>query len=267
MSYETSPDLVAGVPVSPGPFRSELPPSVVKSAARTIQILEFFDHVRRDVSISEIASALNYPQSSTSALLRSMVTMGYLQHDRETRTYRLTRRTGLLGSWVDPSLVKQGSLVTLAQGLARHTGEYVVLARMNELSVQVIYSAEGTDGRAPAPGALHSVARSAQGMALLAMMDDRQVRRILTRINAERRPGESAIDTADWMERMSEGRRRRAFSGAGSAPGLHAVAAQVRHQSAGDMLVIAIEGPEARLSPQAERLLPMMSQAIAQCCK
>ncbi|MWB76871.1 helix-turn-helix domain-containing protein [Pseudooceanicola sp. 216_PA32_1] len=265
MSYEMTPALSEGVPVSTPGFSAEIPSSVVKSAARTIQILEFFDHIRRDVSISEIANALHYPQSSTSALLRSMVAMGYLQHNRVARTYRLTRRTGLLGAWVDPSLVRQGAIVNLAHGLARDTEETVILARLNDMSVQTIYVAEGGVRPASASvGSQHPVARSAAGMALLAMYEDRQIRRILTRLNSERPRGETAIDVADYMERLSDGRRHGAFAGPGSAPDMGAVAAQLRHDSAGDMLVIAVEGPEQRIMPRADALAKLIRAGLAQ---
>ncbi len=50
--------------------RPELPPGVVKSAGRVLQIFEFFDEVRREANVVEICATLGYPQSSTSALLR-----------------------------------------------------------------------------------------------------------------------------------------------------------------------------------------------------
>ena len=58
--------------------RAAAKPVVVKSAARTLAILEHFDRCRASQSVGEIADALQLPQSSTSALLRSMVAVGYL---------------------------------------------------------------------------------------------------------------------------------------------------------------------------------------------
>ena len=245
-------------------FRSELPAEVVKSAARTIQILEYFDHVRREVSISEIAHALNYPQSSTSALLRSMVVMGYLQHDRQERPYRLTRRTGLLGAWLDPSLVRQGAIVNLAHGLSRHTQETVLLARMNANRVQVIYVADET-GQPPhvTAGCQHDLARSAAGAALLAMLEDLQIRRILTRLNAERAEHEAPVDIAARIAEIAEGRRSGGYVGAGSCPGLMAVASQIRHGAAGDMLVLAIEGPRERVAPRTAALTGLIRAGLS----
>ncbi|GGM03198.1 transcriptional regulator [Pseudooceanicola nanhaiensis] len=265
MTYTSAHPGAGGTPVEPPSYRTEIPDSVVKSAARTIQILEFIDHVRRDVSGSEVAAALNYPASSTSALLRSMVAMGYLQHDRETRAYRLTRRTGLLGSWVDPSLIRRGTLVSLAESLANVVGETVLLARRNELSVQVIYVADG--GRNPAvpmPGEQHCVSRSAPGMALLAMSDEKELKRLIGRINAERPRNTTAIDPSDYAARLAEGRRQGRFTGPGIGPGTASVAQQVRHQAAGDMLVLSVEGPTARMSERLNETAGLMRAALTQ---
>src|SRR3546814_19151587 len=63
-------------------------PSVVKSAGRVLRILEYFDSVRREACVSEISRTMKWTQSSTSVLLKSLVSLGYLQHDRFRRTYR-----------------------------------------------------------------------------------------------------------------------------------------------------------------------------------
>lgn len=265
MTYPTARTGTDIRPVTPPTYRTDLPDSVVKSAARTIQILEFIDHVRRDVSGSEVAAALNYPASSTSALLRSMVAMGYLQHDRDTRTYRLTRRTGLLGAWVDPSLIRRGTLVSLAESLSNVVGETVLLARRNELSVQVIYVAEsGRDAEAPRPGDQHCVSRSAPGMALLAMSDDKELKRLVGRINADRPKAAPLIDPADYTARLQEGRRQGRFTGPGIAPGTASVAQQVRHQAAGDMLVLSVEGKADRVGERLNEISGLMRAALTQ---
>src|SRR3546814_12336581 len=65
---------VSGVPQRNWP---RLPTSVVKSAGRALQILEYFDDARREANMIDISRALHYPESSTSILLRSLVALGY----------------------------------------------------------------------------------------------------------------------------------------------------------------------------------------------
>ena len=66
--------------------------SVIKSARRALEVLEYLDEVRSDASVMEIARALNYPQSSTSVLLRSLTSTGYLSYDPQRRRYAPTLR-------------------------------------------------------------------------------------------------------------------------------------------------------------------------------
>ena len=58
---------------------------IVKSVARTCQTLVYFDEVQRPLSVVEVSKELGYPQSSTSALLKSLVKLGFLTHDAERR--------------------------------------------------------------------------------------------------------------------------------------------------------------------------------------
>jgi DNA-binding IclR family transcriptional regulator len=59
---------------------------VVKSAARVMRILEYFDRRKSCANVHAVATALGYPPSSTGALLRSLAATGYLHHDRANRT-------------------------------------------------------------------------------------------------------------------------------------------------------------------------------------
>lgn len=80
---------------------------VVKSAIRTLEILEYFDEVQQPPNIVAVATALDYPQSSTTALLRSLTTMGYLHYNSRKRTYVPTDRVPFLGSWINPALFQE----------------------------------------------------------------------------------------------------------------------------------------------------------------
>ncbi len=72
--------------------------SVVKSAHRVLLVFEFFAERQLPASAMEIAINLNLPQSSTSMLLRSLVSVGYLGYDSETRLYAPTLRLPLMAA-------------------------------------------------------------------------------------------------------------------------------------------------------------------------
>ena len=58
----------------------------VKSSLRTLQILEYIDSKQRAVTIAELSDSLDFPQSSTSTLVQSMINAGYLVVDHDGRS-------------------------------------------------------------------------------------------------------------------------------------------------------------------------------------
>lgn len=203
-------------------------PSVVKSAGRVLRILEYFDSVQREACVSEISRTLEWPQSSTSVLLKSLVSLGYLQNDRYRRTYRPTRRVCLLGNWVDPALVRQGELLMQADELARRTQKTVIIATMNGLKVQHIYLNRSQDDRstsAPSHIGMHcSLATTALGKALLAGHYDKHVSQLLWRINGERSDHEPLINIPALLAELQEGRKHGSFMGYGSDSSRYGIA-------------------------------------------
>lgn len=208
--------------------------SVVKSAGRALQILEYFDSVQREACVSEISRALKCPQSSTSVLLRSLVSLGYLQNDRYRRTYYPTRRVCLLGNWVDPTLVRQGELLMQANELAKQTQQTVIIATINGLQVQHIYLNRSQNGSAtsgPSHVGMHrSLAGTALGKALLAGHSDKYVSQMVWRINAERSDHEPSINIPALLSELQQGRKRGWFTGDGSDSSRYGIAATLDHK-------------------------------------
>lgn len=65
----------------------------VKSAERTLAILELLTTVERALTFGEIADALGYPRSSLHGLLRTLTDRGWVEFDPGTRRYALGIRT------------------------------------------------------------------------------------------------------------------------------------------------------------------------------
>ncbi|WP_249025655.1 helix-turn-helix domain-containing protein [Erythrobacter sanguineus] len=85
----------------------------VKSASRTLEVLELFMEERRPLRLNEIYKALGYPQSSATNLLKSMLVMGYLNYNRANMTYLPTMRVSALGNWLPQAIYREGGLISL----------------------------------------------------------------------------------------------------------------------------------------------------------
>lgn len=207
------------LPASTPPRVGGMDTPIVKSAGRALQILEYFDSVQREACVSDISRALQYPQSSTSVLLRSLVQLGYLQNDRYRRTYYPTRRVPLLGNWVDPAIVRQGELLMHADELAARTGQTIIIATINGLQAQYIYvnrpqkELAGFDDLHV--GAHCPLARTALGKALLAGHSDKHISQLTRRINSERLEYEPLIPASELLAELEHGRKLGWFSGEG----------------------------------------------------
>jgi DNA-binding IclR family transcriptional regulator len=194
MPARVHPDAVGGVTTIVDAVRRRDP--VVKSASRVLQLLEFFDELRREARLVEISEHLGIPQSSTSALCKSLTTLGYLDYDRRTRTYLPSARVAMLGAWLHDGPVRDGRLIRMLESLSEQTGDTVIVAARNGVYSQFIHVLQAaTVMRVHVPrGARRFLCWSATGFALLSRVDEEEVRALVRRTNAERESGQPAVD-------------------------------------------------------------------------
>jgi DNA-binding IclR family transcriptional regulator len=183
---------------SSSPARGNL---TVKSARRVFEILEYFDIVQRELSLTEIAKALDYPASSTSALLHSLVELGYLSTDYGGRTFRPTARVALLGSWISTPLFRDGGIHRMMEDLNQRTGETVILGIQTGIVARYIHVVQGFNPMRlyVKSGAIRPLASSGVGRLFLSRYEDDELRRIFLRLNSTRTEGEPAIDLRELL--------------------------------------------------------------------
>ena len=237
-------------------------PSVVKSAQRVLRIFEYFAEIQRPASMTEIARRLNYPPSSTSALLKSLLDLGYLDYDRKAHTYVPTARISLVGGWVRDRA--GGDLGTIARALHEATRLTTFIASRNQLHSQYIRVIQGTT---PVrfylePGGLRLLPASTPGRVLLSQIGDDDVQRLLLRINAE---GLSTppLRFSDLKPALDTIRRQGfAYTREIGTPGLSAMAMPLTAAGQGPALAIAVAGPSALVAAEAGAILRTMRDLI-----
>ncbi|QRR33991.1 helix-turn-helix domain-containing protein [Hydrogenophaga sp. YM1] len=184
-------------------------PPLVKSAQRVLQLLEFFAHDKRRATVMQVATALDYPQSSTSMLLGTLETLGYLRYEASERTYIPTLRVMLLGSWLQDELFGSGSLISAMNALRERTRETVMVGLRQGIHVRFILSLRGprsTTLQYPV-GVLRPVCRSAVGKILLSALPNSEILKIARRANAEAQP-EDKVPTGELMTEIAAIRER-----------------------------------------------------------
>ena len=159
---------------------------IVKSAGRVLQVLELFDEKRCPMAVAEVAEHYDWPASSTSALMVSLVALGYLEYEPGKRVYRPSVRVTLLGDWIQGKLLKEGQLTRLMEHLNQVTGETIVLAAQNGLQSQYLRVLQGTSALRLHLhiGTVRPLFGSGTGSMLLSAMDEAVVRKLSRRFNA-----------------------------------------------------------------------------------
>ncbi|MDR3474288.1 MAG: helix-turn-helix domain-containing protein [Devosia sp.] len=182
----------------------------VKSVGRTLALLELFDELKRPATVMEIARALGCPQSSTSALLHSMVALGYCEFNPASRTYIPTARVALLGMWLEASLLHNGAVLRLLNDVNEQTGEHVLLAVRHGLEVRYIYTLAARHPDRPhiRTGTIRRLGRSGAGNLFLATQPDNQIATLVRRINAEETDPAYRIELKPLMVEVAEIRER-----------------------------------------------------------
>jgi len=237
--------------------------SAVKSAKRAFEILEAFSRHRRPLALKELLDELDYPASSGSALMKSLVALGYLDYDGERRTYFPTMRIAALGSWVPGTLFGDGPLLGALEDLHRETGETVILAVQSDLHAQyvhVIPSLEPLQLRVP-PGTRRPLAQSGLGLVLLSAKRDPEIERLRRRINAA---GEgAALSRDEMMARVNAVRARGyAFSRNAISQGVGIIGAALPNGPFGRVFAVGAAGQVERLERKEDEIVAALKTML-----
>ncbi|MGH6964937.1 MAG: IclR family transcriptional regulator [Phenylobacterium sp.] len=237
--------------------------SAVKSAKRAFEILEAFSRHRRPLALKELLDELDYPASSGSALMKSLVALGYLDYDGERRTYFPTMRIAALGSWVPGTLFGDGPLLGALEDLHRETGETVILAVQSDLHAQyvhVIPSPEPLQLRVP-PGTRRPLAQSGLGLVLLSAKRDPEIERLRRRINAA---GEGpALSRDEMMARVNAVRARGyAFSRNAISQGVGIIGAALPNGPFGRVFAVGAAGQVERLERKEDEIVAALKTML-----
>lgn len=157
----------------------------VKSATRVISILELFDRGRRPYSMTEIALELGYPQSSTAVLLKTLVTLGYLNFDRRDRVYFPTPKVSALGEWVPRALFGSTRVLQAMHDVHAATGEGVGVNAKNDIYVQYLQNLHSTHALRFIidTGTLRLLTHSGIGWTLMSTLSEREIDNHVRRAN------------------------------------------------------------------------------------
>jgi DNA-binding IclR family transcriptional regulator len=243
--------------------------SVIKTAGRVFEILEHFREVRKPLSVRDISEHFDYPLSSTSVLVKSMATLGYLSYDSRIRAYSPTILVAMLGDWIYESSFSSAEIRGLMNALSDATSETVILAVQNDIYAQYV---QVIQSRLPiqffiSPGTRRPLCASGTGWALLAPQSDSAIARIHQRTDS--RLGRAGLPQNMALEDvMVQVRKVRTqgyvYSRGTNTPGGGVIAMPLPAAPNGARLVIGVAGLIERLDHDEAAIAKRMKKAVAQ---
>lgn len=235
----------------------------VKSASRALEVLDLFTEVRAPLRQKYIVQRLEYPQSSTTALLKSLVVLGFLNYDRATRTYFPTMRVAALGDWIGHSMYGAGQLIDLATTIHRRTDETVALVTQNDLFVQYIRILQPAHAyKFPPPeGAMRVLSQSSAGLVLMSRMSERTVDKLVRHIDLLEPDRGKRIDVARLLEHL-EWIRREGYCFLAGVPVPEAATLSMPLPTGPHSipLAIGVGGGNVRITRQKSRIIAIMRE-------
>lgn len=240
---------------------------VIKSAKRVLELFEYFAECRRPLAVTDVVQGLDYPQSSASALLKSLARLGFLDYDRHRRLYRPTLRVALLGGWVQDDLYSQTNLSTFMDELHRRSGgRALMLGMQNDIYVQYIHVVQTPGNELNwylKPGALRPLCRSATGRMLLSLKSDVQVQQLLWRINAEETDPSRRMNIHDLLRELNQIRAQKYAVTEGTInPDGGVVAIEMPTPHSQPPMALGIGASLEMLRTQRERLVQLLNEAV-----
>lgn len=240
------------------------PTDLARSIKRTLEVLEFFDERRLSATVGEISRELGYPQSSTSILLKSLMTLGYLTYDLDSRRYRPTARVAMLGRGLQPRLFDDGQLMAVLHELSAKTGELVFVAVRSGLTIHYIRIVPATNPLRMhlEPGAIRPLFGASIGSLFLSELRDAEIAELHERAKETASRG----TVPPLAEVMADAKiiRRQGYvlSTKTRTPGGGLLAMLLPVQDA-QPLAVCLGGVGTILIDNAPRYVPFMREAIA----
>jgi IclR family transcriptional regulator, KDG regulon repressor len=225
----------------------------VQSLGRAFAILEQVARHREGIGLAELSKLVGLHNSTTFHLAKTMVSLGYIRQERETKRYRVGRPLFALAASALDEIEMVNVATPIMEDLSRETGETSHFAvRMGDAVVVI--------ARTSGPGAFQLTDRvgvvrpahcTALGKIILAALRPDQLKRFLERVELTPSTKKSITDPAVLLREIAEIRRSAVAVDDGEFnPEVRCIAVPV-YNFTGDIVgALGVSGPIWRMTDQ-----------------
>jgi len=226
----------------------------VQSLGRAFAILEEVARHRDGIGLADLSKLVGLHNSTTFHLAKTMVSLGYLRQEKDSKRYRIGRPLFALAASALDEIEMVNVATPVLEDLSRETSESGHFAvRMGDAVVVI--------ARTSGPGAFQLTDRvgvvrpahcTALGKIILASLRPEQLKRFLERVDLKPSTEKSITDIAALMKEIAEIKHSGiAFDDGEFNPEVRCIAVPVMDFTGQTVGAIGISGPIWRLSIQA----------------
>ncbi|MEF3301573.1 IclR family transcriptional regulator [Paenibacillus sp. GYB003] len=241
--------------------------ATVKSADRVLDIFELFAERREPINLTELSRELDMPASSAHKLLQNLLARGYLESDKQGKTFRLGYKLFEIGSKYAQRTDLASEFQLAAQKIVDELNESVFLTIRN--GEMALYIAEKQSTH-PVRFVSHlgmqlPLHATAMGKVLLSGMTDEEIAKLYPDRQLGRLTDTTITDFGELMRQIGQIRRDGiGYSMGESVHGIRCVAAPVIGAQRQIAAALGVSIPVARWEPA---LWERVEQAVAQGAK
>lgn len=234
--------------------QTEKQATTVKSADRVLDIFELFAERHEPINLSDLSRELDMPASSAYKLLQNLLSRGYLEADKQGRTFRLGYKLFEIGSKYAQRTDLAGEFQLVAQKIVDDINESVFLTIRN--GEMALYIAEKQSSH-PVRFVSHlgmqlPLHATAMGKVLLSGMTEDEIAKLYPDKQLGRLTDTTIVDFSELMKQLERIRAEGVgYSEGESVHGIRCVAAPIFGASGQIVSALGVSMPEARWESRA----------------
>jgi DNA-binding IclR family transcriptional regulator len=238
---------------------------LIRSATRTLALLEYFRERQTPASVQEIADALSMPQSSTSVLLKTLVSLNYIDYDPSARRFLPSYRVTLMGDWIQRTRFGSKRITDILDLLRTDTGENVMLGQQIGAGMQYLHILPATYRLQISiqVGEIRPMSRCALGQVLLSRKSNAEICAIVRRNNADEDTASLRLNEVSFIEEIDRVRRCGFSESRGRMTiGVNTIGMISPSPDTGAPLAIGVGGPAERIASKRAQIIDAMRRRL-----
>ena len=240
--------------------------SGVQSLGRAFAILEEVARHREGIGLAELSKLVGLHNSTTFHLAKTMVSLGYMRQERDSKRYRVGRPLFALAASALDEIEMVNLATPILEELSRQTGESGHFAvRMGDAVVVIARtSGSGAFQLTDRVGMVRPAHCTALGKIILASLRPDQLKRFLERVELKPSTKKSITEQSILLREIAEIRRSAiAFDDGEFNPEVRCVAVPVYNFTGEVIGALGISGPIWRMSDQVLQSRAKLVQSAA----